>query len=125
VNYDRIPSATYCQPEVAGVGLTEAEAKRRGHEVKVGKFAFGNLAKPRIVGHDGGFVKVVAESRYDEVLGIHMIGPHVTDLISEACLALSLEATTEAIARTVHPHPTLPEALMQAAEAVYGHAIDA
>jgi dihydrolipoamide dehydrogenase len=125
VNYDRVPSATYCSPEVAGVGLTEAEAKKRGYEVKVGKFAFGNIAKPRIVGHDSGFVKVVAETRYDEVLGIHMIGPHVTDLISEACLALRLESTTEEIARTIHPHPTLPEALMQAAEAVYGHAIDA
>ncbi len=125
LNYDRIPSATYCQPETAGVGLTEAEAKRRGYDVKVGKFPFANLAKPRIVGHDGGFVKVVSESRYDEVLGIHIIGPHATDLISEACVALSLEATTEALARTVHPHPTLPEALMQAAEAVYGHAIDA
>jgi len=125
VNYDRIPSATYCQPETAGVGLTEAEAKRRGYEVKVGKFPFANLAKPRIVGHDGGFVKVVSESRYDEVLGVHIIGPHATDLISEACVALNLEATTESLARTVHPHPTLPEAIMQAAEAVYGHAIDA
>lgn len=125
VNYDRIPSATYCQPETAGVGLTEAEARRRGYEVKVGKFPFANLAKPRIIGHDGGFVKVVAESRYDEVLGVHIIGPHATDLISEACVALQLEATTEALAKTVHPHPTLPEALMQAAEAVYGHAIDA
>ena len=125
VNYDRIPSATYCQPETAGVGLTEAEAKRRGYEVKVGRFPFANLAKPRIVAHDGGFVKVVAESRYDEVLGIHIIGPHATDLISEACLALNLEATTESLARTIHPHPTLPEAIMQAAEAVYGHAIDA
>jgi dihydrolipoamide dehydrogenase len=125
VNYDRVPAATYCQPETASVGLTEAEAKRRGYDVKVGKFAFGNLAKPRIIGHDGGFVKVVAESRYDEVLGIHIIGPHATDLISEACLALNLEATTEALARTIHPHPTLPEAIMQAAEAVYGHAIDA
>jgi dihydrolipoamide dehydrogenase len=125
VNYDRIPSATYCHPEVAGVGLTEAEAKRRGYDVKVGRFAFANIAKPRILGHDGGLVKVVSETRYDEVLGIHMVGPHVTDLISEACLALQLEATTEAIARTIHPHPTLPEALMQAAEAVYGHAIDA
>jgi dihydrolipoamide dehydrogenase len=125
VNYDRVPSATYCQPEAAGVGLTEAEAKRRGYDVKVGRFSFANLAKPRIVGHDGGFVKVVSEARYDEVLGIHIVGPHATDLISEACLALSLEATTESIARTMHPHPTLPEALMQAAEAVYGHAIDA
>jgi dihydrolipoamide dehydrogenase len=125
VNYDRVPSATYCSPETAGVGLTEAEARRRGYDVKVGKFAFGNLAKPRIIGHDGGFVKVVSEARYDEILGVHMIGPHATDLISEACVALQLEATTEALARTMHAHPTLPEALMQAAESVYGHAIDA
>jgi dihydrolipoamide dehydrogenase len=125
VNYDRVPSATYCQPEVAGVGLTEAEAKKRGYDVKVGKFNFGNLAKPRIVGHDGGFVKVVSDGRYDEVLGVHMIGPHATDLIAEACVALRLEATTEEITRTIHPHPTLSETLMQAAEAVYGHAIDA
>ncbi|HVR69363.1 MAG TPA: dihydrolipoyl dehydrogenase [Vicinamibacteria bacterium] len=125
VNYDQVPGATYCRPEVASVGLTEAEAKRRGYDVKVGKLAFANLAKPRIIGHDSGFVKVVSDGKYDEVLGVHMIGPHVTDLISEACLALRLEATTEEITRTIHPHPTLPEVLMQAAEAVYGHAIDA
>jgi dihydrolipoamide dehydrogenase len=125
LNYDRVPSATYCRPEVAGVGLTEAEAKKRGYDVRVGRFAFGNLAKPRIVGHPDGLVKVVSEAKYDEVLGVHMIGPHATDLISEACVALRLEATTEEIFRTIHPHPTLPEALMQAAEAVYGHAIDA
>jgi dihydrolipoamide dehydrogenase len=125
VNYDRVPSATYCRPEVASVGLTEAEARKRGFDVKVGRFAFANLAKPRILGHDGGFVKIVSEAKYDEVLGVHMVGPHATDLISEACLALQLESTTEEIARTMHPHPTLPETLMQAAEAVYGHAIDA
>jgi len=125
VNYDRVPSATYCRPEVAGVGLTEAEAKKRGYDVRVGRFSFGNLAKPRIVGHPEGLVKVVAEAKYDEVLGVHMVGPHATDLISEACVALRLETTTEEIFRTIHPHPTLPEALMQAAEAVYGHAIDA
>ena len=125
LNYDRIPSATYCRPEVAGVGLTEAEAKKRGYDVRVGRFSFGNLAKPRILGHPEGLVKVVAEAKYDEVLGVHIVGPHATDLISEACVALRLEATTEEIFRTVHPHPTLPEALMQAAEAVYGHAIDA
>lgn len=125
INYDRIPSATYCQPEVAAVGLSEQEARKRGYDVKVGKFPFGNLAKPRILGHDGGFVKVVSEAKYDEVLGIHMVGPHATDLISEACVALKLETTTEEIARTIHPHPTLAEALMQAAEAVYGQAIDA
>ena len=125
LNYDRIPSATYCRPETAGVGLTEAEAKKRGYDVRVGRFNFGNLAKPRILGHPEGLVKVVSDARYDEVLGVHMVGPHATDLISEACVALRLEATTEEIFRTVHPHPTLPEALMQAAEAVYGHAIDA
>ena len=125
LNYDRVPSATYCRPEVAGVGLTEAEARKRGYDVRVGRFNFGNLAKPRIVGHPEGLVKVVSESKYDEVLGVHIVGPHATDLISEAAVALRLESTTEEIFRTIHPHPTLPEALMQAAEAVYGHAIDA
>ena len=125
LNYDRVPSATYCRPETAGVGLTEAEAKKRGYDVRVGRFPFANLAKPRIIGHPEGLVKVVSEAKYDEVLGIHVVGPHATDLISEACIALRLEATTEEIFRTVHPHPTLPEAMMQAAEAVYGHAIDA
>ena len=125
LNYDRVPSATYCRPEVAGVGLTEAEAKKRGYDVRVGRFSFGNLAKPRIVGHAEGLVKIVSESKYDEVLGVHIVGPHATDLISEAAVALRLESTTEEIFRTIHPHPTLPETLMQAAEAVYGHAIDA
>ena len=125
VNYDQVPSATYCIPEVASVGLSEAEAKKRGYDVKVGRFNFGNVAKPRIIGQDFGMVKVVSEGKYDEVLGVHMVGPHATDLISEACVALRLESTTEELMRTIHPHPTLPEALMQAAEAVYGHAIDA
>ena len=125
VNYDQVPGATYCMPEVASVGLTEAEAKKRGYDVKIGRFNFGNIAKPRIIGQDFGLVKVVSESKYDEVLGVHMVGPHVTDLISEACVALRLESTIEELMRTIHPHPTLPEALMQAAEAVYGHAIDA
>ena len=125
VNYDRVPSATYSSPEVASVGLSEAEAKKRGYDVRVGRFPFANIAKPRIIGHDGGLVKVVSDAKYDEVLGVHIVGPHATDLIAEACLALRLESTTEEIMRTIHPHPTLPEALMQAAEAVYGHAIDA
>ena len=125
VNYDQVPGATYCMPEVASVGLTEAEAAKRGYDVKVGRFNFGNIAKPRIIGQDFGLVKVVSEAKYDEVLGVHMVGPHATDLISEACVALRLETTTEELTRTIHPHPTLPEALMQAAEAVYGHAIDA
>jgi dihydrolipoamide dehydrogenase len=93
--------------------------------VKIGRFAFANLAKPRIIGHDVGLVKVVSEAKYDGVLGVHMVGPHATDLIAEACVALRLETTTEELARTIHPHPTLSETIMQAAEAVYGHAIDA
>jgi dihydrolipoamide dehydrogenase len=125
VNYDLVPSATYCWPEVAGVGLSEAAAQERGYDVKVGRFPFPNLAKSRIIGQDFGLVKIVAESKYDQVLGVHIVGPHATDLISEACVALRLETTVEEIARTIHPHPTLPEAMMQAAEAVYGHAIDA
>jgi dihydrolipoamide dehydrogenase len=125
VNYDQVPASTYCMPEVASVGLTEAEAKKRGYDVRIGRFNFGNIAKPRIIGQDFGLVKVVAEAKYDEVLGVHMVGPHVTDLISEACVALRLESTAEELMRTIHPHPTLPEALMQAAESVYGHAIDA
>jgi dihydrolipoamide dehydrogenase len=125
LNYDQVPSATYCWPEVAGVGLTEEEARKRGYDVRVGRLPFPNLAKPRIVGQDFGLVKVVAEAKYDEVLGIHIVGPHATDLIAEACLGLRLETTVEEITRTIHPHPTLSEAMMQAAEAVYGHAIDA
>ena len=125
IDYDRVPGATYCQPEVASVGLTEAEARKRGYDVVVGKFNFGNLAKPRILGHDHGFIKIVSEKKYDQVLGVHMVGPHATDLISEACVALQLETTTEEIAKAIHPHPTLGEAMMQAAESVYGMAIDA
>ena len=125
INYDLVPGATYSSPEVASVGLTEAEAKKRGHEVRVGRFPFAALAKPRILGQDSGFVKVVTDAKYDEVLGVHMIGPHVTDLIAEACVALRLETTARELATTIHPHPTLSEALMQAAEAVYGMAIDA
>jgi dihydrolipoamide dehydrogenase len=107
------------------VGHTEAEANKRGYDVKIGTLPYGNLAKPRIIGQDGGFEKNVADGKYDEVLGVHIVGPHATDHITEACVALRLESTTEEIARTIHAHPTLPEALMQAAEAVYGHAIDA
>lgn len=125
IDYDRIPGATYCRPEVASVGLTEAEARKRGYDVVVGKFNFGNLAKARIGGHEGGFIKVVSEKKHDQVLGVHMVGPHATDLISEACVALQLETTTEEIANTIHPHPTLGETMMQAAESVYGMAIDA
>jgi dihydrolipoamide dehydrogenase len=123
LNYDRVPAVTYCHPEVASVGLTEARARERGYEVACGKFPFTALAKAAIVGKTEGFVKVVRETRYDELLGVHIIGPHATDLIAEACVALQIESTTEELFRTVHAHPTLSEALAEAAHAAVGHAI--
>jgi dihydrolipoamide dehydrogenase len=120
----RVPGCIYCQPEVAAVGLTEAEARARGHEVRVGKFPFRALGKAMATGHMDGFVKVVSEARYDAVLGVHMIGAGVTDLIAEAGLARTLEATTEEIVATVHAHPTMAEALREAALVARGEALN-
>ncbi|MGH9464622.1 MAG: dihydrolipoyl dehydrogenase [Thermoanaerobaculia bacterium] len=125
LNYDLVPSVTYCEPEVASVGLTEAEAKKRGHDVAVGKFPFSALGKAAILGKTEGFVKVVREKRWDQVLGVHLIGAHATDLVAEACVALQLETTTEELFRTIHAHPTLSEAMAEAAHAAVGHAIHA
>ena len=118
LNYDRVPSATYCQPEVAGVGLTEAEARKRGYDVKVGKFNFGNTGqaahhRPRRRVREGG----VRGAKYDEVLGVHMIGPHATDLIAEACVALRLGGHDRGDHAHDPPAPDALETLMQAAEA--------
>ncbi len=121
LNYDQVPSCTYCEPEVASVGLTEAEARKRGYDVAVGKFPFAALAKAAILGRPEGFVKVVRETRYDELLGVHVIGAHATDLIAEACVALRVESTTEELFRAIHAHPTLSEAVMEAAHAAFGH----
>ncbi|MFL5320538.1 MAG: dihydrolipoyl dehydrogenase [Myxococcaceae bacterium] len=123
INYDRTPSATYSYPEVASVGLTEKKAKERGYDVKVGKFPFSAITKASISNEAIGLVKVVSEKKYDEVLGIHLVGPHATELLAEACVALKLETTTEEIARTMHAHPTLSEIMKEAAEATLGHAI--
>jgi len=123
IDYDRIPAVTYCEPEVASVGLTEAQAIERGYEVTTGKFPFTALAKAAIEGHTEGFVKIVRETRYDELLGVHIIGRHATDLIAEACIALQVESTTEELFRTIHAHPTLSEAVAEAAHAAVGHAI--
>ena len=123
VNYDRIPSCTYCQPEVASIGLTEEEARRRGHEVAVGTFPFSASGKAKILDDTRGFVRIVAEREYDQILGVHMIGPHATELISEATAALYLEATAESILEAVHAHPTLSEAMGEAALAVHGRSI--
>jgi dihydrolipoamide dehydrogenase len=123
INRDQVPGCTYTDPEVASIGLSEAKAKERGHDVKVGKFAFSVLAKSAMEHTNEGFVKVVSAAKYDEVLGVHIIGPHATELIGQAAAFLRCEATTEEMIRTIHAHPTLTEAVHEAAEAVHGHNI--
>ncbi|HVO50841.1 MAG TPA: FAD-dependent oxidoreductase, partial [Thermoanaerobaculia bacterium] len=123
VNRDQVPGCTYCDPEVASIGLTEAKAKERGYAVKTGKFPFGVLAKTAMEPSPEGFVKIVSDAKYDEILGVHIVGPHATELIVEGGAMLRLEATTEEMIRTIHAHPTLSEALHEAAEAVHGHNI--
>jgi len=123
LNYDLVPSCTYCDPEVGSVGLTEAAARERGYDVAVGKFPFTALGKAAILGKTEGFVKVVRETKYDQLLGVHILGAHATDLVAEASVALQVEATTEELFRTIHAHPTLSEAMAEAAHAAVGHAI--
>ena len=123
INLRLVPNCTYCDPEVASVGLTEAKAREQGYDVKVGKFPFSASGKARIMGEEEGFVKVVSEKKYDEILGVHIIGPHATELIAEACVAMQLESTAEELGRTMHAHPTVAEAVMEAAEGVHGLAI--
>jgi len=120
INLRHVPSCTYCDPEVASVGLTEAAAKKEGYDVRVGKFPFSASGKARILGEEEGFVKVVSEAKYDELLGVHIIGPHATELIAEAGVALQLESTAEELGRTIFAHPTISEAVMEAAEGVHG-----
>lgn len=123
IDRDRVPGCTYTDPEVASIGLTEAKARERGHDVKVGRFSFSVLAKSAMEHTNEGFVKIVSERRHDEVLGVHVIGPHATELIGQAAAFLRCEATTEEMIRTIHAHPTLSEAIHEAAEAVNGHNI--
>jgi dihydrolipoyl dehydrogenase len=123
INYDQVPACTFCDPEIGSVGLTEQQAVDRGYDVRVGTFPFGVLGRAKIAGETEGFVKIVAEKRYDELLGVHMIGPRATELVSEATVALRLEATVEELIRTIHAHPTLAEAIGEAAHATHGAAI--
>lgn len=123
INYDHVPACTYCDPEIGSVGLTEREAQERGFDVRVGTFPFGVLGRAKMAGESEGFVKIVADKKYDEVLGIHMIGPRATELVAEATLALRLECTVEALIRTIHAHPTFAEAVGEAAHATHGAAI--
>jgi dihydrolipoamide dehydrogenase len=123
LNYDHVPGCTYCDPEIGSVGLTEAEARKRGFDVRVGSFPFGVLGRAKMAGEAEGFVKIVADKKYDEVLGVHMIGPRSTELVAEAVLALRLECTVEELIRTIHAHPTFSEAVGEAAHATHGAAI--
>ncbi|MGQ0721105.1 MAG: dihydrolipoyl dehydrogenase [Candidatus Eiseniibacteriota bacterium] len=123
INYLTTPSCTYSDPEVASVGLAEKAARDAGYDVAVGRFPFSALGKARILGATDGFVKIVSEKRWDQVLGVHIIGPRATELIAEAGLMIQLECTTEEVARLMHPHPTLSEAVLEAAHGVHGHPV--
>ncbi|MEO6223361.1 MAG: dihydrolipoyl dehydrogenase [Vicinamibacterales bacterium] len=123
INYDHVPGCTYCDPEIGSIGLTEAEAIARGYEVRVGVFPFGVLGRAKIANDTEGFVKIVAETKYDEIIGVHMIGPRATELVAVAGVALRLECTVEELMHTIHAHPTMSEAVGEAAHAVHGTAI--
>jgi dihydrolipoamide dehydrogenase len=123
LDYDRVPRCTYCEPEIGSVGLTEAQAREQGYDVRTGAFPFKALARARMAGETEGFVKIVAEKKYDEILGVHIIGARATELVAEAVLALRLECTVEELIRTIHAHPTMTEAVGEAAHAAHGAAI--
>jgi dihydrolipoamide dehydrogenase len=123
LNYDHVPGCTYCDPEIGSVGLTEAEAKQRGYDVRIGTFPFGVLGRAKMAGETDGFVKIVADKKYDELLGVHMIGLRSTELVAEATVALRMEATVEELIHTMHAHPTMAEAVGEAAHATHGAAI--
>ncbi len=123
INYDTIPGCTYCIPQVASVGMTEARAKESGYDVKIGKFPFMANGKAFAAGDRDGFVKLVFDAKYGELLGAHIIGPEATELIAELTLAKSMEAAYESIVKTVHAHPTLSESIMEAAANAYGESI--
>ena len=125
VRRDRIPACTFCEPQIGSVGLTESQAREKGYELKVGKFPFGGNSKASIVDSHDGFVKIVSDAKYGEMLGVHIIGPQATELISEAVVAMDLEATVDELMFTVHAHPTLAEAMLDAYGAVEGMAINA
>ena len=123
MNYRAVPSCIFALPEVASVGLSEAKAKEKGYEVSTGKFPFSALGRAHTLGEPQGFVKIVADQETEEVLGIHIMGPHASDLIAEATLGIQMEATVEEFQKTIHAHPTLPEALNEAAHALHQKAI--
>ena len=123
LNYENIPACTYCSPEVASVGLTEKQAIEKGYDIKVGKFPFTASGKASASGHKDGFVKLIFDSKYGELLGAHMIGANVTEMIAEIVVARKLETTGHEMIKSVHPHPTMSEAVMEAAAAAYDEVI--
>ena len=123
LDYNNIPGCTYCSPEIASVGYTEKAAKDAGYEIKVGKFPFSASGKASAAGHKDGFVKLIFDAKYGELLGAHMIGANVTEIIAEAVVARKLETTGMEMIKAVHPHPTMSEAVMEAAAAAYGEVI--
>ncbi|HWZ78354.1 MAG TPA: dihydrolipoyl dehydrogenase [Candidatus Sulfotelmatobacter sp.] len=125
INRERIPGATYCHPEIGSVGLTETQSREAGYNVKIGKFPFTANSRASIVGQHEGFIKIVSDADYGEILGVHIIGPQATELIAEAVAAMELEATVEDLIWTIHAHPTLAEAMLDASNSVYGMAINA
>jgi dihydrolipoamide dehydrogenase len=124
VNRSRVPGCTYCDPQIASVGLTEAQAKEKGYQVKVGKFPFVGNSKATILDAHDGFVKVVSDAKYGEILGVHIIGPYATEIIAECVTALELEATVEEMMFTIHAHPTVAEALLDGFSSVEGLAVN-
>jgi dihydrolipoamide dehydrogenase len=125
INPEHIPNATYCHPEIGSVGLTETKAREAGYNLKVGKFPFAGNSRASIVGQHEGFIKIVSDADYGEILGVHIIGPQATELIAEAVAAMEAEATVEDLMWTIHAHPTLAEAMLDAFNSVYGMAINA
>jgi dihydrolipoamide dehydrogenase len=123
IDYKNIPGCTYTHPEISSVGLTEAKAKEAGYEVKVGKFPFSASGKASAAGQKEGFVKLVFDARYGELLGAHMVGGNVTEMVAELVVAKKLEATAHELIKAIHPHPTMSEAIMEAAAAAYGEVI--
>ena len=123
IDYNNIPGCTYCSPEIASVGMTEKTAKEAGHELKIGKFPFSASGKASAAGHNDGFVKLIFDAKYGELLGAHMIGANVTEMIAEIVALRKLETTGHELIKTVHPHPTMSEAIMEAAAAAYGEVI--
>jgi dihydrolipoamide dehydrogenase len=123
VDYSNVPNCTYCNPEVASVGLTEEQAKEQGYDVEVGKFPWVGNGRAVAAGHTDGFIKLVRDKKYSEILGAHIVGPHATELIAEFVVGRHLESTVEELEKAIHPHPTLSEAVAEGALAALGRPI--